>query len=523
MSITAQLAEPDSISGQLDLSAASREKAHDTASATARVHAREDEARDDHGRWARMPGQASAVPVRDSLISEKGQAERFSEIWQRLAMAGDHLEHEPLAAAGHIREAARLAAASGDRDTADRYEALAARVTADATDHQGSQQAAHAFTAKAAPAVPGLLGGGHEAWNGQLDVFPQAGKPTILAEIGWDGKISMSDAVAGSIKTALADPHATVTDPAAFSVALHELIHGVTADGETYRSHSRAYQDKNTAMIEEGFTELGTVQHMPEFLDQMGIGDRPTSMLAMTGAGDLKETLDKQQVATAARTIEGLKSFDLPAAVNQRLDAAVSALGNDDAKSASMYIAQAAVRITDPEVKRHLLDAAQAASLISGEPHHATMAEYAKRLQDPDRVGKGNAWGHYPQQTAAAQQWTRNVAMNEAVGTTGGKLKADAMAKGSKSPLVQARMGELADEINRQGAAGKLGAMAAQVMRLAGAPDQDTDAGRLSALTAETIRKNWQMGNSSAFQSALKLAQQWAPTISAQASLEWWL
>ena len=49
--VSAQMAEPLSIASQLDLSAASRAKAHATASATARLHAREHEPRDAHGRF----------------------------------------------------------------------------------------------------------------------------------------------------------------------------------------------------------------------------------------------------------------------------------------------------------------------------------------------------------------------------------------------------------------------------------------------------------------------------------------
>ena len=61
---------------------------------------------------------------------------------------------------------------------------------------------------------------------------------------------------------------------------------------EQYRDHLGAYQEKRTAQIEEGFTELGTVQHMPEFLDQMGIGDRTTTVLA----AEKGKTVDRTRI-----------------------------------------------------------------------------------------------------------------------------------------------------------------------------------------------------------------------------------
>ena len=53
------------------------------------------------------------------------------------------------------------------------------------------------------------------------------------------------------------------------------------------------------------------------------------------------------------------------------------------------------------------------------------------------------------------------------------------------------RVRELADEINRQGPAGKLRALVRQVMRAAGAQDQETAAGRLSELLAIQIKGSW--------------------------------
>ncbi len=465
-------------------------------------------------------GEAYGGQHSDQIISYWKLAHGGAKQELNLASAslmGD--DHE--GAVAHLREAARLARADGYSNAASDYTILAARIEQAHGENAQVHKAVHAFTSKAADAVPGLLGGGHEAWNGDVDISTFDAKPALLAQINWNGKIDYRDTVAKGIQTALSDPHATVQDPSAFSVVLHELIHGTIPDGETYPQHMSAYQNKNTAMIEEGFTELGTVHHMPEFLDQAGIGNAPTSVLAATKQGTLAEKLDPAQVRTIARKIDGLQAHlppdDSTDQVVNRLNAAKRALKSGDVTSAANYLAQAMARTKNPESQAALRHLAMDAGGIEGESLHATMSEYAKRLQDPERVAKGNAWGHYPDQTRAAQQWTGLVAMEEAVNAKGGKLKGDAMANGTSGPVVQARMRELADEINRQGPAGKTKAMAAQVMRATGAQDQETDAGNLSELVAVTVMQNWKMGDSGqAFQAAAKASRNFA-AVSSQA------
>lgn len=542
------------------------------------------EMRDDHGRWTRTPGES--VPAegyighnRDSILAEWRDASDPG-IKQHLNLAEAYLDEKPITAAFHIREAARIARKNGDAGKASDLQILAARITGDDERRESGQKAAQDFTAKAATAVPGLLGGGKSGWNGKVDVFPpgQYDRPDFhtLALIDWDGKISMDEGEAAKIRDALDNPGKPVADPAVFSVALHELIHGTiggqtagdaaawgklnawdqaaieafhaldkhnasaganptlhsagdaakagaifqdtiddlekrgllvkgsgggtySASGtytedppkwmltaraqamippeEPYKAHQRAYQDKRNADIEEGFTELGTVHHMPEFAERMGIGGRETNFTTDVMPGKP----DKRQLAQAAAQIEGIKSFDLPIQVNQRLDSAIAALNSGDTDSAVSYISQAALRIKDPAAHKRLMDVAQAASLISEEPRHATMSEYARRLQDPQRVEDGGAWGHYGWQTAAAQRWVRAIA------------KAEGRKPGGQP--FQRRVVELSDEINREGAAGKVPAMVRQAMRAAKAADTYTDAGLLSDMMADGIRKHWETGN----------------------------
>jgi hypothetical protein len=513
VTITAQLADQPGIAGQLDLAGGWRD-------------AWRHEMRDAHGRWTRVPGESGEAyggQFSDQILKYHKWAHGADKQELNLASASlDAGDHE--AAVAHLREAARLARANGYGNAASDYQVLAARIEQAHGENAQVHAAVHAFTGKAAGAVPGLLGGGHEAWNGDVDISTFDANPTLLAQINWNGKIDYRDTVAKSIQAALADPHATVADPSAFSVTLHELIHGVIPDGETYPQHMGAYQDKNNAMIEEGFTELGTVHHMPEFLDAMGIGDRPTNVLAATKQGTLAEKLDPADTARAVAEIgnvlDGLPPDDRDDRVRNRLNAARRMIRSGDVTSATNYLAQAMARVKHPESQAALRKLAMDVGGIEGESLHATMAEYAKRLQDPERVEKGNAWGHYPQQTKAAQEWTRQIAMSEAAFGPPGKLKAEAIT-GGKGPLFAARMREIADEINQQGPAGKTKAMAQQVMRSIGTADTQTDAGRLSELVADTIRKNWQMGSATAaYFEAARIARQWAPAIPAQVSLE---
>lgn len=81
-------------------------------------------------------------------------------------------------------------------------------------------------------------------------------------------------------------------------------------------------------------------------------------------------------------------------------------------------------------------------------PGH-TVGEMAENMTHPDAITSGNAWGHYEGPTKDAQDWVAQVAQEE--GLTGTDAK------------TRARMVELSDQVNVQGAAGKLGIMSQQL------------------------------------------------------------
>jgi hypothetical protein len=110
---------------------------------------------------------------------------------------------------------------------------------------------------------------------------------------------------------------------------------------------------------------------------------------------------------------------------------------------------------------------------------HETMAEYARVLADPHRISDGKSWGHYPDWTAQAQTWVQNIARAER------KRNVDRLGTPGYKRTV-----ELADEINRQDAAGKVPAMARQLIRAMG-EDPDTADPMLLADLEKIIKQQW--------------------------------
>ena len=601
--VTAQLAAPVTISGQLDLSAASRQKAHDTASATAKAHWRADQVRDDHGRWARAPGGTAditgrfdeaqrggrkPVTVKDILAEwRKSKDDLVRSHLNRAAAALDAGDRD--AAVAELRNASTYA---GVRGSGDRLHELAASLS----DESRTNATVADFATKGAKAVTGLLGAGHNGWNGKIDLFNAEDQPAYAAVLNWDGTMQFQRELAQKMRDDAGGP---VDDPQPYAVALHELIHGALPAGgesaewkalapddraaldalggmdkanvsggayatmhsladvrkyaphvtqdtidslagrglleksdftssradpktgewasyhewkmtgkardmtpapqQTHAMHSAAYQNPTGASVEEGFTELGTVHHAPEFFAKMGIGDRPTKytafeaghpkvnpVYASTKAAVFSKLADQeralsadprgpqQQAAQAARrAVQSLNDDNLPGAEDDLAE--LRQLGDPDVTQAAKSI-QAG------------LDKMQAA----GYAARATMSEYAKRLRDPGRIAKGDAWRHYGWQTAAAQSWVQDAAKAE--------------GKGPKSPRVR----DLADEINREGVGGKVPAMVRQVIRAAGA-DPDKFQGAPFAALETRIRAQWPQGpdgaQSSPWASALAAVQ----------------
>ena len=190
----------------------------------------------------------------------------------------------------------------------------------------------------------------------------------------------------------------------------------IPAPAQTHAMHSKAYQDPTVASVEEGFTELGTVHHAPEFFAKMGLGDRETGVLSVDKAGHVRESLD----ATGAKMAETQASVgDLleraktaPGSAQAWLElrqarSALTAPGGADVSGVIDHLSKAAAVAGDEGLRADLNKLMQDIDVIPGTVRHATLAEYAKRLRDPERIAKGEAWQHYAWQTAAAQSGYR--------------------------------------------------------------------------------------------------------------------
>lgn len=148
------------------------------------------------------------------------------------------------------------------------------------------QQAAHDVATRGAAAVGGLLGGGTPMLK-SVHTVPVKGNESVLASMNWDGSMDVRQDVADGLAKGESTPGATVTDVRPYATILHELIHsaGYAEPGTPEQDRqTMAYQNPHTAVIEEGFTELGTVQHAPDFFDAVGIGDRQTPVIAGNAA-----------------------------------------------------------------------------------------------------------------------------------------------------------------------------------------------------------------------------------------------
>lgn len=249
---------------------------------------------------------------------------------------------------------------------------------------------------------------------------------------------------------------------------------------QTHDMHKDAYRDPQNAAIEEGFTELGTVHHAPEFLAQMGVGDQETGMISVTAAGHPREAFDKADLAARKDEIAKLaaqanETASVSAEFQLRLAAREMGKAAPDVGSVIDHLSKAHLAAKGEALKAGIWQSMSALNLAPSKLRQATVTEYAKRLRDPDRIAKGDAWGHYGWQTAAAQQWVLDAAKAE--------------GKGKKSPRVR----ELADEINREGVGGKAPAMARQVIRAAGADPDKLQGAPFEALV-KRIRYNWAQG-----------------------------
>lgn len=365
--------------------------------------------------------------------------------------------------ADHLREAARLASAAGRDSDAFEYRKLAARILTAKQNESTSLTAVKGLLDRSAPAIPQLLGGGKENWNGKITLFPERYTwrgDTELAEMGWDGHMEMQQSIADEIKATLDDPEHQVQSLDAFTVPLHELIHANIPEGQTYGSHKDAYQNVAVADIEEGATELATIHHAGEFFAKLGVSDRQTALLAPGGIDNPAWTSAYDKLTNGLQGLENDLEADgrpphLQAARHlQSLLASSGSMGMLDPDDAGDVLTEI----------EHLGDKAafDKARALHVQLHqmaripmtlHSTLDDLARQKADPVAIADENAWGHYGSQTRDFQQWVQEIAKAEGYGD---------LRPGTPG---YKRVVALSDEVNREGSAGKVSAMARQAVR----------------------------------------------------------
>jgi ParB-like nuclease domain len=474
------------------------------------------EKRDYRGRWTRgskNPGTTddysliidfrtdiSAILKRESRKSEPNPG-----VTSNLKMANAQIYGgDTESTLDYLRKAWKAAHDAGDEDTAHFIEKVAKGIESTRAEQAALNKTVTDFAAKGAEVMPDLLSGGREAWTGKVIVFPNEDNPGVAGELRWNGDMGVARSVAAHLKTALDLSSEPISDPRAPQVILHELIHGMIGGSEPtdqqvmetrkrlgisislpisheqYGVNRQAYQDPDNGAIEEGFTELGSIQHSAEFFNRTGIGDRETLQLALGPSGPVDNPAYYRAVKSLVKDLQAhyVKLSADPRTPQQqaanRLGGEIEALkdqpellqtdwqgGLEDAMTRIQHLG-------DPEEAAWVQKVMSGVADWPGKPgpvrkarsmsmsKHATLAEYADRLNDPDRIHRGDAWGAYGWQTAAALQWCQEVARTEGFSD---------LSKGS--PGWQ-RIIELADEVNREGTALKTRTMANQVIRASG-------------------------------------------------------
>jgi hypothetical protein len=142
-------------------------------------------------------------------------------------------------------------------------------------------RAADAVATRGAASVGAMLGGSSALKS--VRTVPVKGNESILASMGWDGVMHVRQDVADGLASGEEEPGAVIANIRPYATILHELIHSVGyAEPGTPEQQRQvdAYQNPHVAAIEEGFTELGTIQHAADFFDAIGVGARPTEVLS---------------------------------------------------------------------------------------------------------------------------------------------------------------------------------------------------------------------------------------------------
>lgn len=264
-------------------------------------------------------------------------------------------------------------------------------------------------------------------------------------------------------------------------------------DSDT-EQHKQAYKRYGVSRVEEGFTELGTVYHMPQWLESVGLADRPTTEVsaadpdAIEAKFNIKAAYDQQQLfhdlereagqlGGRPGTMDGYMALGNAKYAFYRDPTDKVEITSQLARAASAY-----ERADFPEMRSKIINFMHELGVGPSDVRALTMREYAERIASyPSRVADNTAWKHYAWETKAAQTWVKFIARFEGL---------DPDYPGG--PGVR-RSAELADEINREGPAGKIPAMARQIMRAKGVPaDARMTATRTVQQALEgTIEQTW--------------------------------
>lgn len=425
-------------------------------------------ARADVSRAIILQWNASNVPAAKEALN------RASASWE----ADDHAET--------IRQlliASRETTKSGDKNSglrANTYRLMAARIRASDEATAELERPVRQEAGKARKAMAKILGHGHDVgvgWNGSVTTWSDddLAHSGVAGEMGWDGTLGLQEQIATDIDRDVRMKGEPILNPRSWQVLEHEMVHATIPAGTSYDSGEAAYQDKNYAAIEEGFTELGSVQHASEFFKAMGIGDRLTTENGP--AGDLTSAVEHYDVNKLYEHQAELRDiFDHAGRIQYGGMDAYNALNDAqhelwspgqpdglimaDALSRAYNAAMAPAVMARAPDSRKLGDEIQNFMTEIGiKPvgsRAMTMSELADSRSDPRQIMNTSPWGAYYGQTRAAQQWIQDIA------------KAEGHADVRPGTPGYARTIELADEINTENPETKATKLAEQAARAIG-------------------------------------------------------
>lgn len=249
--------------------------------------------------------------------------------------------------------------------------------------------ALHELLSKAGLGVPGMFGPDeHLDWDGKPPtVYPDGSRGGAVAEMDWNGHMAVRQSVAHSIAADQADPGSPVQNAADYEVPLHELVHAVIPAGQSRETN----------------------------------GDKQAYQ------GDMAK----------ADIEEGFTELGAILHAHQFFDSA--GIGGRKAPDAGN------------------LDSQRLLAKLKGEPFRPdmsagkTMDDLADEAAVPEKIRGGDAWGHYPVQTAQAFEWASMMAQMR----TG---------KGETDPATKAEIQDISDKVNAVGTAQKLPVMAMETI-----------------------------------------------------------